>query len=114
MTEDVMQVALKLLDKPIREGLTPDGSKTHCALVGLGSLTERNEIKMNAEEKVSWLNEHDPRRKWAVGDDVRCRGCGAVFKVERTAMDYVGDPTCPHCIGSTPADFEKVLHGQKV
>jgi formylmethanofuran dehydrogenase subunit E len=67
----------------------------------------------NAEEKVSWLNEHDPRRKWAVGDDVRCRGCGAVFKAEKVVTDFVGEPTCPHCIGSTPADFEKVLPGRK-
>jgi len=68
---------------------------------------------MNAEEKVSWLNEHDPRRKWAVGEEVRCRLCGGVFKAERTIRDYVGEPTCPFCIGSTPADFEKVLPGQK-
>jgi len=63
---------------------------------------------MNAEEKVSWLNQHAPRRQWAVGDDVRCRCCGGVFKAERTASDFVGEPTCPHCIGSTPADFEKL------
>ena len=68
---------------------------------------------MNAEEKASWLNEHESRRKWAVGDDVRCRLCGGVFKAERTIRDYVGEPTCPFCIGSTPADFEKVLPGHK-
>jgi formylmethanofuran dehydrogenase subunit E len=82
--------------------------------MGLKLSAERNEINLNAEQKVSWLNEHDPLRKWSVGDDVRCRGCGGVFKAERTAMDNVGEPTCPHCIGSTPADFEKVLPGQKV
>jgi len=74
---------------------------------------EANEIQMNAEEKVSWLNEHDPLCKWTVGDSVRCRGCGSEFKAEKVAMDFVGDPTCPHCIGSTPADFEKILPGQK-
>ena len=49
MTDDVVQVALKLLDKPVREGLTarsadcqPDGSKTSHVLVGLGSTAERN------------------------------------------------------------------------
>jgi len=63
---------------------------------------------MNAEEKISWLNEHDTRRKWRVGDDARCRLCGTVFKAERAAKDFVGEPTCPHCIGSTPADFEKI------
>jgi len=68
---------------------------------------------MTAEEKVSWLNERAPLRRWAVGDDVRCRCCGAVFKAAQTAADYVGDPTCPHCIGSSPADFEKVLPGPK-
>ena len=41
-------------------------------------------------------------------DGVRCRLCGTVFKAERTLMDYVGDPTCPYCIASTVADFEKV------
>jgi hypothetical protein len=68
---------------------------------------------MNAEEKVAWLNEHDPLRKWAVGDEVRCRHCGGVFKPERTAKDYVGEPTCPSCIGSTPADFENVTPERK-
>jgi hypothetical protein len=68
---------------------------------------------MNAEEKVSWLNEHDRLQKWKVGEDVRCRGCGGVFKAERTASNYVGDPTCPYCIGSTPADFEKFRPGQR-
>lgn len=63
---------------------------------------------MNAEEKVSWLNEHAPRREWAVGDDVRCRLCGGVFKAEQTKMDFVGEPTCPHCIASTAEDFVKV------
>lgn len=70
-------------------------------------------MKMNAEATVSWLNGHDSRRKWAVGDVVRCRDCGGIFAAERVAMDYVGEPTCPHCIASTPADFEKVLPGQK-
>ncbi len=63
---------------------------------------------MNAEEKISWLNEHTGWRKWCLGDDVRCRHCGMVFKAERTLMDIVGEPTCPHCIASTAADFEKV------
>jgi hypothetical protein len=68
---------------------------------------------MDAEEKVSWLNQHAPRRQWAVGDDVRCRCCDGVFKAERIAIDYVGEPTCPICIGSTPAHFVKVLPGRK-
>ena len=63
---------------------------------------------MNAEEKISWLNEHARPRKWKVGEHVRCRGCGGVFKAEQTAADFVGEPTCPHCIASTVADFEKV------
>ena len=63
---------------------------------------------MNAEEKVSWLNEHARPRKWKVGESVRCRLCGWVFKAERAIRDIVGDPTCPHCIASTAADFEKV------
>ena len=63
---------------------------------------------MNAEEKISWLNQHTGWRKWRFGDDVRCRLCGCVFKAERTAMDTVGDPTCPHCISATVADFVKV------
>ena len=62
---------------------------------------------MKAEEKISWLNEHDARR-WRMGDAVRCRLCGGVFKAERTAQDFVGEPTCPHCIASTTDDFEKV------
>jgi len=73
----------------------------------------RNKFKMNAEEKVSWLNAHARPRKWKVGEDVRCRGCGAVFTAERTAMDFVGEPTCPHCIVSTVADFVKALPGRK-
>jgi len=68
---------------------------------------------MNAEEKVSWLNEHAWPRKWRVGEDLRCHGCGGVFKAERTISDYVGDPTCPHCIASTHADFEKVVPQKK-
>ena len=68
---------------------------------------------MNAEEKVSWLNEHARPRRWKVGEDVRCRLCGGVFKVETTVMDFLWEPTCPHCIASTTADFEKVLPGQK-
>jgi len=69
---------------------------------------------MNAEEKVTWLNEHARPRKWRVGEDVHCRLCGVVFKAERTAMDFVGEPTCPHCITSTAADFEKVSPGPKL
>lgn len=62
---------------------------------------------MNAAEKVSWLNAHARPRKWRVGENVRCRLCGAVFKAEQTAQDIVGEPTCSHCIASTAADFEK-------
>lgn len=69
-------------------------------------------MKMNAEEQVSWLNGHDPLRKWTVGDGVRCRDCGGLFRAEQVAIDCVGEPTCPHCISSTPADFEKVLTGR--
>ena len=61
---------------------------------------------MNAEEKIRWLNEHVGWCQWHLGDDVRCRMCGWVFKAERTKMDFVGDPTCPFCISSTVADFE--------
>jgi hypothetical protein len=68
---------------------------------------------MNGEEKVSWLNEYTPLRKWSVGDDVMCRLCGGVFKAENTVIDFVGDPTCPFCIASTPADFVKVLPTRK-
>jgi len=68
---------------------------------------------MNAEEKISWLNEHARPRKWKVGDDVLCRCCGGGFKAEKVVMDFVGEPTCPHCIASTPDDFEQVLRGQK-
>jgi hypothetical protein len=64
---------------------------------------------MNVEEKISWLNEHARPRRWKVGESVRCRLCGAEFQAERTAMDIVGEPTCPFCIASTVADFEKVL-----
>ena len=74
---------------------------------------EANEFTMNSEEKVSWLNAHAGPRKWKVGEDVRCRLCGALFKAERTAIDFVGEPTCPHCIGSTAGDFEKVLPDRK-
>jgi hypothetical protein len=63
---------------------------------------------MNAEEKISWLNQHTGWRKWRSGDDVRCQSCGGEFKAEATAMDFAGDPTCPHCIAGTAADFEKV------
>jgi hypothetical protein len=70
---------------------------------------EANET-MNSEEKVSWLNEHAPRRQWTVGDVVLCQLCGGVFQAERTASDSVGEPTCPHCIASTAADFEKLNH----
>jgi rubredoxin len=63
---------------------------------------------MNAEEKISWLNQHTGWRKWRGGDSVRCRLCGWVFKAEHTISDDVGAPTCPHCIASTAADFEKV------
>jgi hypothetical protein len=68
---------------------------------------------MNAEEKVSWLNAHARPRRWKVGEDVRCLLCGAVFKAERTISDFVGEPTCPYCIASTAADFEKVLPRRK-
>jgi predicted RNA-binding Zn-ribbon protein involved in translation (DUF1610 family) len=63
---------------------------------------------MNAEEKISWLNQHTGWRKWHLGEMVRCQSCGGEFKAEETAMDFVGVPTCPHCISSTVADFEKV------
>jgi hypothetical protein len=63
---------------------------------------------MSAEEKVSWLNAHAGWRKWHIGGDVRCALCGHVFKAERAAADFVGEPTCPHCISSTVADFKKV------
>ena len=89
------------------------GAWRDCLKINYALMPGRNEITMNAEEKVSWLNEHARPRKWKVGEAVRCRCCGAVFKAERTAMDFVGDPTCPHCIASTPADFEKVLVGRK-
>jgi hypothetical protein len=79
----------------------------------LKSLAAQSQINMNAEQKVSWLNEYGSLRKWTVGDDVRCRGCGGVFKAERAASDSVGEPTCPHCIGSTPAEFEKVSPGRQ-
>ena len=68
---------------------------------------------MTAEEKISWLNEHDPLRKWKVGDDVLCRLCGGVFKAEKTLRDFVGGLTCPNCIGSTTADFAKILRDEK-
>jgi hypothetical protein len=80
---------------------------------GIGVSGETKQIKMDAEEKVSWLNAHARPRKWRVGEDVRCRLCGAVFKAERTVMDFVGEPTCPHCIASTTADFEKVMPRRK-
>jgi hypothetical protein len=76
------------------------------------AVTERTNT-MNAEEKVSWLNEHEPRRKWAVGDDVRCRNCDGGFKAEKVVMDFVGDPTCPFCISSTTADFVNDLRDEK-
>lgn len=63
---------------------------------------------MNAEEKISWLNEHARTRKWKVGENVRCGLCGQVFPAERTGVDLAGEPTCPQCIASTVADFEKV------
>ena len=63
---------------------------------------------MNAEEKLSWLNQHTGWRKWRLGDEARCQQCGGKFKAEQTAADFVGEPTCPHCISSTVSDFEKV------
>jgi hypothetical protein len=63
---------------------------------------------MNAEEKIAWLNEHDPLHEWAMGDDVYCLHCDAVFKAEDVACDDVGDPTCPLCISSTPLDFAEI------
>ena len=63
---------------------------------------------MNAEEKISWLNAHVGWRKWRAGDAVRCRLCGHVFKAEQTTSDIFGEPTCPHCLSSMAADFEKV------
>ena len=68
---------------------------------------------MTAEEKVSWLNEYASLRKWSVGDDVLCGLCGGVFKAEKALIDYVGDPTCPFCISSTPTDFVRPLPGRK-
>ncbi len=64
---------------------------------------------MNAEEKVSWLNEQDALRRWSVGEDVLCLLCKGVFKAEDVASDFVGDPTCPLCISSTPLDFAEVV-----
>lgn len=63
---------------------------------------------MNVEEKISWLNENDPLRQWSVGADVFCLHCDGVFKAEDVASDFVGDPTCPVCIGSTPLDFAEI------
>ena len=65
-------------------------------------------LNMNAEERVSWLNENDRLRRWSVGEDVFCLHCHGVFKAEDVACDYVGDPTCPLCISSTPLDFAKI------
>ena len=76
-------------------------------------MAERNEITMTVEEKISWLNAHARPRKWKAGEEVRCRLCGAVFKAEGAIMDIVGEPTCPHCIASTVADFEKVVTRRK-
>jgi hypothetical protein len=67
----------------------------------------KRDFTMTAEEKISWLNAHTGWRKWRLGDEVRCRLCGGEFKAKRTAMDFAGEPTCPHCISSTVADFEK-------
>jgi hypothetical protein len=63
---------------------------------------------MNAEEKVSWLNVCDPFRQWSVGQDVFCLHCDGVFKAEDVLRDYVGHPTCPLCISSTPIDFAEI------
>ena len=68
----------------------------------------KRNFTMNAEEKIGWLNAHGGRRKWRAGDLVRCRLCGGTFKAESVAMDLVDEPTCPHCISSTTADFEPV------
>ena len=69
---------------------------------------QNRKFTMNAEEKISWLNDHAGWRRWRAGDAVRCRLCGHVFKAEQTASDIVGEPTCPHCISSTVSNFENV------
>ena len=69
---------------------------------------QERKFTMNAEEKISWLNAHAGWRKWCVGDVARCRLCGHGFKAEKAAVDFAGEPTCPFCISSTVADFEKV------
>lgn len=62
---------------------------------------------MNAEERISWLNQRDPCHIWRIGQQVHCLHCEGVFKAEDVATDSEGDPTCPHCLDSTPIDFHR-------
>ena len=68
-------------------------------------MTGKQFSKMDASAKAKWLNRVSPTSKWALGDDVFCLHCDAVFKAEDVACDEEGDPTCPICHSSTPLDF---------
>jgi hypothetical protein len=59
---------------------------------------------MNNEARIEWLNARDPLNKWAVGDDVYCLHCDAVFKAEDVGEDTDGLPECPLCT-ATSLDF---------
>jgi hypothetical protein len=71
----------------------------------IDEMTQKQFSKMDSSAKAKWLNRVSPTSKWALGDDVFCLHCDAVFKAEDVACDEEGDPTCPICHSSTPLDF---------
>ena len=55
---------------------------------------------MTQEDKVEWLKEYDPDRKWSLDDDMYCRECDGVFKARDVASDLFDSPACPVCMNA--------------
>lgn len=71
-------------------------------------MTQSKLLTMEPTARAAWLDSVSPLSSWALGDDIFCLHCDAVFKAEDVACDADGDPTCPLCKSSTPLDFHVI------
>jgi hypothetical protein len=71
-------------------------------------LCPKQNVIMNAKERVDWLNKRDPLHQWSVDDDIFCLHCDGIFKAQDVAQDIEADPTCPVCHTSSPIDFREI------
>ena len=60
---------------------------------------------MNATDMIKWMNERSPLHVWKLDEDVFCRLCDGVFKVQDVVEDDRGDAICPVCKKAGLAEF---------